>query len=209
MNARCYLCKNCESSTETCCIRGPIKDMFYGYCTGFESAATTKYLHVRKPVRNMREEPHSECNPLPQTDSGPKQKEMNEPDISIFKRGKVLYWYADKSDPHSWKLLYSALRQLGTGSISKLEIENAAVYGKECKGFVFKKTIRRQGVKVVSPSGKEICYNNLDTCAAGMKYSAKAIAARIRNKTKDSDGNTYEYYLYDEDIPYRKFISYY
>lgn len=201
MSSRCYLCKYCDMGTETCSLRGPIKDMFYGYCTGFESAATTRRLTARKAVRNIASPALSSKEVAP-------IQEPIEPDISIYKRGKVLYWYASKSDPSSWRLLYSAIRQLGTGAISKLEIENASLYGKECKGFIFKKTVRKQGVKVISPEGKETCYNNLDTCAAGMKYSANAIASRIRNATADSSGNRYEYYLYDEDIPYRKFVSY-
>ena len=189
-----------------CSLRGPIKDMFYGYCTGFESAAVTKHLSVKKSQPNVpAKEPEGTCA------EQKKEEEEKEvvPDISSYNKGKVLYWYTDKSEPCSWKLLYSLSKQLKDRSVSRAEVENGSLYGKEYNGLIFKKTIRKQGVKVTSKEGRETYYNSLDICAANMGYSTKTISSKIHNITKDAFGNMYEFYLYDEDIPYKKTGLYY
>ena len=206
MSGKCFLCKYCDRSEEVCSLRGPIKDMFYGYCTRFESAAITKHLSVKKsqPIVPSKE-PEDTC-----AEREKKEEEKEEvPDISSYNKGKVLYWYTDKSEPFSWKLLYSLSKQLKDLSVSRAEVESGSLYGKEYNGLMFKKTIRKQGVKVTSKEGKETYYNSLDTCAANMGYSTKTISGKIHNITKDAFGNMYEFYMYDEDIPYKKTGLYY
>ena len=206
MSGKCFLCKYCDRSEEVCSLRGPIKDMFYGYCTRFESAAVTKHLSAKKSQPTVpAKEPEGT-----RTEQEQKEEEKDVvPDISSYNKGKVLYWYTDKSEPCSWKLLYSLSKQLKDRSVSKAEVESGSLYGKEYKGLIFKKTVRKQGVKVISQEGKETYYNSLDTCAANMGYSTKTISGKIHNITKDSYGNMYEFYMYDEDIPYIKAVSYY
>ena len=152
MSGKCFLCKYCDRSEEVCSLRGPIKDMFYGYCTRFESAAVTKHLSAKKSQLNVPAKEPEETY----TEQGKEEEEKEVvPDISLYNKGKVLYWYTDKSEPCSWKLLYPLSKQLKDLSVSSAEVESGSLYGKEYNGLIFKKTIRKQGVKVTSKEGRE------------------------------------------------------
>ena len=83
MSGKCFLCKYCDRSEEVCSLRGPIKDMFYGYCTRFESAAVTKHLSAKKIQSTVpAKEPEGTC-----TEQEQKEEEKDVvPDISSYNK---------------------------------------------------------------------------------------------------------------------------